>query len=90
MLEAFADVWPDQENRPAALPLAHGRTLLKLSGATADAEQSRVYAGQAARSLRTAFEQGGGRHTMGTEVRILLDWWTPCSVPARSRTRRAP
>ncbi|MFJ2908820.1 SAV_2336 N-terminal domain-related protein [Streptomyces sp. NPDC087228] len=73
MLEAFADVWPDQENRPAALPLAHGRTLLKLAGATADTEQSRVYAGQAARSLRTAFEQGGGRHTVGTEVRILLD-----------------
>ncbi|MDK0522169.1 SAV_2336 N-terminal domain-related protein [Streptomyces sp. ML-6] len=72
MLEAFADVWPDQENRPASLPLAHGRTLLKLAGATADVEQSRVYAGQAARSLRTAFEQGG-RYTMGTEVRILLD-----------------
>ncbi|MFI5769326.1 SAV_2336 N-terminal domain-related protein [Streptomyces sp. NPDC051658] len=73
MLEAFADVWPDQENRPTTLPLAHGRTLLKLAGATVDTEQSRVYAGQAARSLRTAFEQGGGRHTMGTEVRILLD-----------------
>ncbi|MFF8915202.1 SAV_2336 N-terminal domain-related protein [Streptomyces sp. NPDC015032] len=73
MLEAFADVWPDQENRPVALPLAHGRTLLKLAGATADTEQSRVYAGQAARSLRTAFGQGGGRHTMGTELRILLD-----------------
>ncbi|MFE4332719.1 SAV_2336 N-terminal domain-related protein [Streptomyces sp. NPDC056831] len=73
MLEAFADVWPDQENRPPALPLAHGRTLLRLAGATVDTEQSRVYAGQAARSLRTAFEQGGGRHTMGTEVRILLD-----------------
>lgn len=73
MLEAFADVWPDQENRPAALPLQHGRTLLKLSGATADTEQARVYAGQAARSLRTAFTQGGGGHTQGTEVRILLD-----------------
>ncbi|WP_229866750.1 SAV_2336 N-terminal domain-related protein [Streptomyces gelaticus] len=73
MLEAFADVWPDQENRPTTLPLAHGRTLLKLAGATTDTEQSRVYAGQAARSLRTAFEQGGGRHTLGTEVRILLD-----------------
>ncbi|MFF2325347.1 MULTISPECIES: SAV_2336 N-terminal domain-related protein [unclassified Streptomyces] len=73
MLEAFADVWPDQENRPAALPLAHGRTLLKLAGATADTEQSRVYAGRAVRSLRTAFEQGGGRHTTGTEVRVLLD-----------------
>ncbi|MFB7214506.1 SAV_2336 N-terminal domain-related protein [Streptomyces sp. NPDC056255] len=73
MLEAFADVWPDQENRPTTLPLAHGRTMLKLAGATADTEQSRVYAGQAARSLRTAFEQGGGRHTQGTEVRVLLD-----------------
>ncbi|WP_405716549.1 MULTISPECIES: SAV_2336 N-terminal domain-related protein [unclassified Streptomyces] len=73
MLEAFADVWPDQENRPTTLPLAHGRTMLKLAGATVDTEQSRVYAGQAARSLRTAFEQGGGRHTLGTEVRILLD-----------------
>ncbi|MEV7237700.1 SAV_2336 N-terminal domain-related protein [Streptomyces sp. NPDC051020] len=73
MLEAFADVWPDQENRPATLPLAHGRALLKLAGATVDTEQARVYAGQAARSLRTAFGAGGGRHTLGTEVRILLD-----------------
>ncbi|MFE3943618.1 SAV_2336 N-terminal domain-related protein [Streptomyces sp. NPDC059118] len=73
MLEAFADVWPDQENRPTTLPLAHGRTLLKLAGATTDTEQSRAHAGRAARSLRTAFEQGGGRHTVGTEVRILLD-----------------
>ncbi|MFC5911865.1 SAV_2336 N-terminal domain-related protein [Streptomyces pulveraceus] len=73
MLEAFADVWPDQENRPATLPLAHGRALLKLAGATTDTERSRAHAGRAARSLRTAFEQGGGRHTVGTEVRILLD-----------------
>ncbi|MFF9071123.1 SAV_2336 N-terminal domain-related protein [Streptomyces sp. NPDC014872] len=73
MLEAFADAWPDQENRPAALPLAHGRALLKLSGATVDTEQSRVYAAQAARSLRTAFGQGGGRHTLGTGTRIVLD-----------------
>ncbi|MFJ7942422.1 SAV_2336 N-terminal domain-related protein [Streptomyces sp. NPDC096354] len=73
MLEAFADVWPDQENRPATLPLAHGRALLKLAGATVDTEQARVYAEQAARSLRTAFGEGGGRHTVGTEVRILLD-----------------
>ncbi|MFJ6714952.1 SAV_2336 N-terminal domain-related protein [Streptomyces sp. NPDC091265] len=72
MLEAFADAWPDQENRPAALPLQHGRTLLKLSGATEDTERSREFARQAARSLRTAFSQGGG-HTMGTEVRIVLD-----------------
>ncbi|MGW2557914.1 SAV_2336 N-terminal domain-related protein [Streptomyces sp. NPDC001514] len=89
MLEAFADVWPDQENRPLSLPLAHGRTLLRLSGATTDIEQSRVYAGQAARSLRKAFapdgsDQAGGRpaggtdgrtggQTLGTRLRILLD-----------------
>ncbi|MEU9090783.1 SAV_2336 N-terminal domain-related protein [Streptomyces sp. NPDC048428] len=72
MLEAFADSWPDQENRPAALPLQHGRTLLKLAGATEDTEQSREYARQSARSLRTAFAQGGG-HTTGTENRIVLD-----------------
>ncbi|WP_329613915.1 SAV_2336 family protein [Streptomyces brevispora] len=72
MLEAFADSWPDQENRPAALPLQHGRTLLKLSGATDDTERSREFARQAARSLRTAFAQGG-RHTMGTEIRVVLD-----------------
>ncbi|MEW2177079.1 SAV_2336 N-terminal domain-related protein [Streptomyces sp. NPDC005406] len=72
MLEAFADAWPDQENRPAALPLQHGRTLLKLAGATEDPEQSREYARQSARSLRTAFGQGGG-HTTGTENRIVLD-----------------
>ncbi|PZT76615.1 MULTISPECIES: SAV_2336 N-terminal domain-related protein [unclassified Streptomyces] len=72
MLEAFADAWPDQENRPAVLPLQHGRTLLKLARATQDGEQSRAYARQSARSLRTAFAQGG-RHTMGTENRIVLD-----------------
>lgn len=73
MLEAFADVWPDQENRPAGLPLAHGRTLLRLSGATSDPEQAQVYAGQAARSLRTAMSPGAGGHTVGTQARILLD-----------------
>lgn len=72
MLEAFADSWPDQENRPAALPLQHGRTLLKLAGATEDTEQSREYARQSARSLRTAFAQGGG-HTAGTGNRMVLD-----------------
>ncbi|MGW7364661.1 SAV_2336 N-terminal domain-related protein [Streptomyces sp. NPDC054841] len=73
MLEAFADVWPDQENRPVSLPLAHGRTLLRLSGATADAEQSLVYAGQAARSLRKAFVADGGGQTAGGRRQILLD-----------------
>ncbi|UZK54430.1 hypothetical protein NEH16_09980 [Streptomyces drozdowiczii] len=72
MLEAFADAWPDQENRPAVLPLQHGRTLLKLARATQDGEQSREYARQSARSLRTAFAQSAGQ-TMGTEVRIVLD-----------------
>ncbi|MFI6700639.1 SAV_2336 N-terminal domain-related protein [Streptomyces sp. NPDC050509] len=71
MLEAFADVWPDQENRPTGLPLAHGRTLLRLSGATADPEQAQVYAAQAARSLRKALTPGG--HTVSTQARILLD-----------------
>ncbi|WP_405938805.1 SAV_2336 family protein [Streptomyces sp. NBC_00726] len=72
MLEAFADAWPDQENRPAVLPLQHGRTLLKLARATQDGEQSREYARQSARSLRTAFARSTGQ-TMGTEVRIVLD-----------------
>ncbi|MFD7893471.1 SAV_2336 N-terminal domain-related protein [Streptomyces sp. NPDC059743] len=73
MLEAFADVWPDQENRPAGLPLAHGRTLLRLSGATGDIEQAQVYATQAARSLRKALAPGSGAHTVSTQARILLD-----------------
>ncbi|WP_066948169.1 SAV_2336 N-terminal domain-related protein [Streptomyces lushanensis] len=73
MLEAFADVWPDQENRPAGLPLAHGRTLLRLSGATGDTEQAQVYATQAARSLRKALSPGSGAHTVSTQARILLD-----------------
>ncbi|WP_432073370.1 SAV_2336 N-terminal domain-related protein [Streptomyces wuyuanensis] len=73
MLEAFADVWPDQENRPVSLPLAHGRTLLRLSGATTETEQARLYAGQAARSLRTAFAAGGGAQTQGSRQRVLLD-----------------
>ncbi|MFC9243567.1 SAV_2336 N-terminal domain-related protein [Streptomyces sp. NPDC057136] len=73
MLEAFADVWPDQENRPTSLVLTHGRVLLRLTGATNDTEQSRVYARQAARSLRKAFAPSGAQHTTGTQVRILLD-----------------
>ncbi|GAA2244177.1 hypothetical protein GCM10010145_08690 [Streptomyces ruber] len=56
MLEAFADAWPDRDERPPGLPLAHGRVLLRLSGATADPEQARLYAEQAARSLRTALD----------------------------------
>ncbi|MEW1722266.1 SAV_2336 N-terminal domain-related protein [Streptomyces sp. NPDC093109] len=71
MLEAFADGWPDQIVRPAGLPLAHGRTLLRLSGATGDTEQAQLYAEQAARSLRTALAPGG--HTVGSQARIQLD-----------------
>ncbi|MEU8673436.1 SAV_2336 N-terminal domain-related protein [Streptomyces sp. NPDC048560] len=73
MLEAFADVWPDQENRPTGLVLSHGRVLLRLTGATNDIEQSRVYARQAARSLRKAFAPSGAQHTTGTQLRVLLD-----------------
>lgn len=91
MLEAFADVWPDQENRPATLPLAHGRTLLKLAGATVDTEQARVYAEQAARSLRTAFGAGGGRRHPGHRG---ADPAGPGGRPAgrrmANRTRRRP
>ncbi|AXG82861.1 hypothetical protein DVK44_24035 [Streptomyces paludis] len=71
MLEAFADGWPDQGHRPAGLPLAHGRTLLRLSGATGDPEQAQLYAEQAARSLRTALTPGG--HTVSSQARIQLD-----------------
>ncbi|MFE4699370.1 SAV_2336 N-terminal domain-related protein [Streptomyces sp. NPDC056738] len=77
MLEAFADVWPDRRSRPSGLPLAHGRVLLRLSGATADHEQARLYAEQGARSLRAALETEpedtpapDGR---SSRVRILLD-----------------
>ncbi|MFF6997264.1 SAV_2336 N-terminal domain-related protein [Streptomyces sp. NPDC008313] len=58
MLEAFADAWPDRRLRPPGLPLAHGRVLLRLSGATADPEQSRLYAQQGAQSLRDALDGG--------------------------------
>ncbi|MCA1223739.1 SAV_2336 N-terminal domain-related protein, partial [Streptomyces sp. 8L] len=74
MLEAFSDGWPDQRNRPAALPLALGRMLLRLSGATEDAEQAQLYAKQAARSLRTALgDQDGARQTGGTQASTVLD-----------------
>lgn len=77
MLEAFADAWPDRRSRPSGLPLAHGRVLLRLSGATADQEQARLYAEQGARSLRAALETGP-RDTPAPDgessrVRILLD-----------------
>ncbi|MEW2544847.1 SAV_2336 N-terminal domain-related protein [Streptomyces sp. NPDC047002] len=74
MLEAFSDAWPDQRSRPAALPLALGRTLLRLSGATEDTEQAQLYAKQAARSLRSALgEQSGAHQTGGTQAGTVLD-----------------
>ncbi|MFF0185234.1 SAV_2336 N-terminal domain-related protein [Streptomyces sp. NPDC005244] len=77
MLEAFADAWPDEQPRPPELPLAHGRVLLRLSGATADHEQSRLYAEQGAHSLRAALEPGPASATgvaaETARVRILLD-----------------
>lgn len=78
MLEAFADAWPERSERPPELPLAHGRVLLRLSGATTDPEQARGYAEQGAQSLRAALEAvpEDGTATPGASrerVRILLD-----------------
>ncbi|MGW3286448.1 SAV_2336 N-terminal domain-related protein [Streptomyces sp. NPDC001002] len=76
MLEAFADVWPDRRSRPPELPLAHGRVLLRLSGATADPVQARLYAEQSAQSLRDALETGAEARTaeaVRARVRVLLD-----------------
>ncbi|MGW2045564.1 SAV_2336 N-terminal domain-related protein [Streptomyces sp. NPDC001858] len=76
MLEAFADVWPDRRLRPPELPLEHGRILLRLSGATADAVQARLYAEQGAQSLRNALdtaEPPSTAESVRARVRILLD-----------------
>ena len=77
MLEAFADAWPDERPRPPELPLAHGRVLLRLSGATPDHEQARLYAEQGAHSLRAALEPGPaalpGAAAETGRVRVLLD-----------------
>ncbi|MEW2049245.1 SAV_2336 N-terminal domain-related protein [Streptomyces sp. NPDC005476] len=76
MLEAFADVWPDRRLRPPALPLEHGRILLRLSGATADPDQARLYAEQGAQSLRDALDTDPEPYTAESaraRVRVLLD-----------------
>ncbi|MGW7257199.1 SAV_2336 N-terminal domain-related protein [Streptomyces sp. NPDC054834] len=76
MLEAFADAWPDRRRRPPELPLAHGRILLRLADATADPEQARGHAEQAARSLRDALETAAEAGTVPApreQVRIRLD-----------------
>ena len=51
-VEAVADAWPQDRPRPSGLPLAHGRALLLLARAATSTERARVYAEQAARSLR--------------------------------------
>ncbi|MGW2638769.1 SAV_2336 N-terminal domain-related protein [Streptomyces sp. NPDC001348] len=76
MLEAFADAWPDRRRRPPELPLAHGRILLRLADATADPEQARAHAEQAARSLRDALDtaaEAGTEQPPREGVRIRLD-----------------
>ncbi|WP_046731190.1 SAV_2336 N-terminal domain-related protein [Streptomyces humi] len=79
MLEAFADGRPDQRHRPPGLALAHGRLLLRLSGATADPELARGYAAQSARSLRTAVaghrdpDGGPGTESSPERAGALLD-----------------
>lgn len=72
MLEAFADAWPDRRRRPPGLPLTHGRILLRLAGATADPDQARAYAEQAARSLRDALETAA-EPASRDGVRVRLD-----------------
>ncbi|MGW0755296.1 SAV_2336 N-terminal domain-related protein [Streptomyces sp. NPDC002814] len=72
MLEAFVDVWPDRGGRPAELPLAHGRVLLRLSESTTDPEQARGYAEQSAQSLRDALESGTVE-PVRERVRVHLD-----------------
>ncbi|RKN40457.1 SAV_2336 N-terminal domain-related protein [Streptomyces hoynatensis] len=55
-VEAVADAWPRGRPQPSGLPLAHGRALLRLAGAAQATERARVYAEQAARSLRAGCE----------------------------------
>ncbi|MFG1809444.1 SAV_2336 N-terminal domain-related protein [Streptomyces sp. NPDC049040] len=56
MLEAFADAWPPNADRPSQLALAHGRALLRLAGAAVDRERKQVYAQQAAESFRAGLD----------------------------------
>ncbi|MFF3490605.1 SAV_2336 N-terminal domain-related protein [Streptomyces sp. NPDC002795] len=72
MLEAFVDTWPDRLH-PPELPLAHGRILLRLSGAASDGEQAVKYAEQAAGSLRTALSSEARDPGGAPRVRVLLD-----------------
>ncbi|MFJ9564134.1 SAV_2336 N-terminal domain-related protein [Streptomyces fuscichromogenes] len=75
VLEAFADAWPDHRPGPPELPLARGRLLLRLAGATSDPEEARGYAEQSARSLRTVVDPGTGVGPLPApeRVRVLLD-----------------
>ncbi|UCM90349.1 SAV_2336 N-terminal domain-related protein [Streptomyces marincola] len=74
IVEAVADAWPADEAEPSGLPLAHGRALLRLAEAAPDAERARVWAGQAAESLRRgcwALEAEGAQ--VGVRAWALLD-----------------
>ncbi|WP_168220770.1 SAV_2336 N-terminal domain-related protein [Streptomyces sp. RFCAC02] len=73
-VEAVADAWPPGEPQPSGLPLAHGRALLRLAGAAHDTELARVYAGQAAGSLRRGGWALESEHApAGERVAALLD-----------------
>lgn len=89
MLEAFADTWPDLHARPPELALAHGRALLRLSGAGPEGDRSRAYAAQAARSLRTALEPDATAPDMAARDAVTLDTTAP-GAPAQDAPTAPP
>jgi tetratricopeptide (TPR) repeat protein len=75
MLEAFGDSWPARRPRPSALPLAHGRALLRLAGTARGREREQVYAQQAARSFGSgldALEREGAPLEPVNDARLSL------------------
>lgn len=75
MLEAFSDSWPPTARRPSALPMAHGRALLRLSGAAREREREQVYAEQAAASFTAglaALEREGAGPEARTDAALAL------------------
>ncbi|RII16010.1 hypothetical protein DSC45_15595 [Streptomyces sp. YIM 130001] len=72
MLEAYVDAWPDRDRTPAEILLAHGRVLLRLSGATSHPEQARRYAEQSAGSLREALDHDSDSDA-ARRVHVLID-----------------
>jgi tetratricopeptide (TPR) repeat protein len=76
MLEAFSDSWPPADPRPSALPLAHGRALLRLAGAARELEREQVYAHQAAESFVAGIdalerEQAGSEAVIGATLSLV-------------------